>query len=159
MLKWFILCVSFIQYSYSTIGLRTIRIYADYTTLDYLTFDVNYKNKLKELINDTIDKLQAILLVPMADNNLIIKNCNPNLLSDITITTTGIPADFIIFPVIETELDSLGFDFDGIHCVLDNVTNRPLAGILRISSQLILNAQNSEEYYKMKVSTLLNVAS
>ena len=158
-LSFFLINFNLCQTTIDDIKVDSIRIYSDYTTINSqkTRYSEKFIEKVKNLIDSAVEAIRTIIMVPHYSHDLIIKFCHISVQTDITITTSGLPVDLILFPYIIDNLSTDYTDIDvyGIHCVLDDITGRPVAGVLGISENINLQKENFEEYYKTKVSKLL----
>lgn len=153
-----LLLISLVQNQTSNdVSIDSIRIYTDYTTLTSQAnrYGFDFVSKIKIIVDSAVKAMRTLIMVPQYDTNLIIKYCDISISSDVTITTSGLPVDLIIFPYIIDSSDSKygKIDVFGVHCSLDENTNRPNAGIIGINQNIDLSLTNWVEYYQIEVST------
>ncbi len=133
----------------------SIRIFADYTTLDAqkIRFGTEFVNNVKKIIDSAVEALRTIIMVPQYENNLVVKFCDKSIQTDITVMTSGIPVDFVLFPYIidSSVIEFKNVDIYGLHCLNDQRTGRPLAGILGINENINITKTNWKEYYQTQV--------
>lgn len=153
-----VIVLSMINERFSVV-IDSIRIFADYTTLEAqkVRFGEEFITNVKTIIDSAVEAMRTIIMVPQYEDNLIVKFCDKSIQTDITVMTSGIPVDFVLFPYI---IDSSIIDFEnvdiyGLHCLNDERTGRPLAGILGINENINITKTNWKEYYQTQVSHFL----
>ena len=92
-----------------------------------------------------------IKVIPFT-NFISIKTCELNIRMNLHIQVSGIPADLIIFPYIDTFSNN---KIAGVHCATDFYSNRPTAGALSFPSDLKFTKTNYLHYFAMRTLSAL----
>ncbi len=109
---------------------QSVRIHIDYTTLDAQeSIDLSQRNRLKQIMNQTIELFSKLLKVKPLDTPLKVNGCGGASVSQ-EISTNGKNIDIIIIPVFD-ENYSESVEAAAAPCMYDVTTMRPVMGFIK----------------------------
>jgi leishmanolysin len=129
-----------------------INIYVDYTTLNsqVAKYGQDLVTNLKAVMEQTVGAYKSLLSVKSLGANIVVGKCGDTkgVVISNDIKTSGVLADLIIFPFID-EGDDKTTEAYATYCSRDNISNRPVAGLIGFSKFSDFTKTNAKYYFTM----------
>jgi leishmanolysin-like peptidase len=124
-----------------------IRIFYDFTTLNaQVDISTSMKDALKKVLNNAKDVFETLIQVNRYTSKLRINQCDGQVSISTTVRNSGVDADLIVFPFINTKEDSSVVAYASA-CIISGKNNRPVAGFIGFTLNFDPTKANWERYY------------
>lgn len=124
-----------------------IRIAFDYTTLDGQSgVTENQKSNYKLVLEKAREVFQTLIKVQRLTSLAKFSECDSNIKISPSISSTGVAADLVIFPFIDTTLTG-NTEAYASACIVSGKNNRPVAGLVAFSGNFNSTKENWLNFY------------